>query len=454
MRAAALPFLEHASHDRPLLRDDNTSWIGAAELTQRAKEWQDGLGRRADRGLTFIAMNNTVESVAALLGTLAAGRCVALVSPRLTACGMAELTAAYAPDEIIAAEAPPGYAPAGATLWRRQGPALVPPHDDCAVLLSTSGSTASPKMVRLRLDSLRDNADAIAERLDIAADDVAWGHLPLDYSYGLSVLTSHLARGAAIALTRYSMMERAFWDNARQAGITHLPGVPTHHRMLARLGLHRLNLPSLRSMTQAGGRLELELQDAAHAFMQARGGFFHVMYGQTEASPRMTTLRHEDFPGRRGSVGTALRGGRLRIDQGEVIYEGANVMMGYARCRDDLALPDQMGGVLRTGDGGTLDPDGFLTLSGRLNRLAKVQGWRLDLDEVEATLAAALGHPVAALDLGESVRLVVCGPADAVRAALAEHFALPPHVFEIVEAQTLPLLANGKTDYATLRGAP
>lgn len=322
------------------------------------------------------------------------------------------------------------------------------------MLLSTSGSTGSPKMVRLRLEGLLDNADAIAERLDIAPQDVAYGHLPLDYSYGLSVLTSHLVRGARVLLTERSMMERAFWETARQAGITHLPGVPTHYRMLTRLGLARLNLPSLSSMTQAGGKLELELQDQAHAFMEARGGTFHVMYGQTEASPRITTLRHEDFARKRGSVGTVLRGGSLTIEDGQVVYRGSNVMMGYAATRAELALPDQLGGVLRTGDCGSLDADGFLTLSGRLNRIAKVQGWRIDLDEVESALAEALGCTVAAVDRGETVRITTEGAAEPLREVLAARFALPPHVFEILAHTCPPMRANGKPDYAALRGEP
>lgn len=455
-----VPFLDRHAPDALVLRDDLNGWLTAGTLAEQALAWRDHLGEAPAKRLCFLVMGNECRAVAALLGALAAGRCAALLSPRLPAAAFAALLDAYAPDELIA---PAGDFPAyrrdvgmdGLGLWRAAAPAGQPPHPDVALLLSTSGSTGSPKFVRLRRESLRHNAEAIAERLEIGASDVACGHLPLDYSYGLSVLTSHLAAGARVALTGLSMMDRGFWSAMRAAGITHLPGVPFHYQMMARLRFERLNLPCLATMTQAGGRMDLALQEQVHAFMSARDGRFHVMYGQTEAAPRMTTLHHRDFAARKGSVGTALRGGRVDIVEGEVVYGGPNVMMGYARCRADLALPDQLGGVLHTGDRGRLDADGFLTLAGRLDRVAKLAGWRLDLDELEPLARAVLGAPVALVAHGDAIVVAVETEAIVDAAALAARVALPPHLFRIRPMARLPRTASGKPDYPRLlREAP
>lgn len=451
-----VPFLAGYAPAAPVLRDDRSEqWLTAGMLADQARAWRDRLGATPAKRLCFLVMGNECRAVAALLGALAAGRCVALLSPRLPAPAFAALLDAYVPDEIISAAGDyPGYGRDGALdgldLWRAAAPAGPAPHPDVALLLSTSGSTGSPKFVRLRLESLRHNAAAIAECLEIGGREVACGHLPLDYSYGLSVLTSHLAAGARVALTGLSMMDRGFWSTMRAAGVTHLPGVPFHYQMMARLRFERLDLPDLATMTQAGGRMDLSLQEQAHAFMAARGGRFHVMYGQTEAAPRMTTLRHRDFAARKGSVGTVLRGGRIEIVDGEVVYGGPNVMMGYARCRADLAVPDQLGGVLHTGDRGTLDADGFLTLSGRLDRVVKLAGWRIDLDELEAAARAVLDVPVALVAHGDAIVVVAETEAPIDAAPLAARVALPPHLFRVRPVARLPRTANGKPDYHRL----
>ena len=180
--------------------------------------------------------------------------------------------------------------------------------------------------MRLTLAAMKINAAAIGEVLKISSEDVAAGYLPLHYSYGMSVLTSHLARGARIRLTDMRLTDRAFWPAMREAAITHMPGVPFHYQIMLKLGLKRLNLPSLRVLTQAGGALDPELRQEVRDFIQATGGRFFVLYGQTEAAPRMTTLQHEDFPAAPRSVGTALPGCRIEIRDpdangyGEVVF--------------------------------------------------------------------------------------------------------------------------------------
>ncbi|MBX9634100.1 MAG: AMP-binding protein, partial [Magnetospirillum sp.] len=220
----------------------------------------------------------------------------------------------------------------------------------------------------------------------------------------------------------------------------------------------------LRIMTQAGGKLDLAVQEAAHAAMVMRGGKFFVMYGQTEAAPRMTTLPHDLFGAKKGSVGPALPGGSIAIwdefgtpcppgTEGEVVYGGPNVMMGYVQSRADLAQPDRMGGILHTGDMGWLDEDGCLYLSGRRDRVGKIHGWRVNLDEIEDSARQVLETPVAVLLRGDSIVLAHEGaPRDPapVRLALADRFALPGHVYALAAIPALPRSERGKLDYTRL----
>lgn len=449
---AALPFIDGIAPDRPALLDDaGGDWLSYGALAGLARDWA---GRMAGpRGVVFLYALNDAGSVAALLGALAAGHAVALFDPNLSEEARAGLEATYRPAWVVGPGAGALAHPAG------EGPL----HPDVAVLLSTSGSTGSAKLVRLTLAAMQANAAGIAEVLHIGGDDVAAGYLPLHYSYGLSVLTSHLIRGARIRLTDMGLTDRAFWPAMREAGITHMPGVPFHHQIMLKLGLKRLNLPTLRTLTQAGGALDPALRAQAHDFMAATGGRFFVLYGQTEAAPRITTLQHEDFPAAPRSVGTALPGCRIEIldpdaeGRGEVVFHGPNVMLGYAESRDDLGRGDDMGGRLPTGDVGFLDAEGRLTLTGRVKRMGKIYGLRVSLDEVEM-LANTLG-PAAVTQTGDALTVHIATTGDAaadetlaqaILARLRERFTVPPAGYRTRIVPAIPRTERGKIDYPAL----
>jgi acyl-CoA synthetase (AMP-forming)/AMP-acid ligase II len=253
-------------------------------------------------------------------------------------------------------------------------------------------------------------------------------------------------------------MDREFWKAMKQAQITHLPGVPFHFAILERLGYASVDLPELETLTQAGGHLDIAARERAHAFMEQRGGRFYVMYGQTEASPRMTTLQHHEFPLAPASVGTALPGGRVEIESGdgesggEVVYHGPNVMMGYAEQRADLQKGDELGGRLHTGDLGFLDPAGRLTLTGRAKRWAKVYGLRVNLDDVERLTNSLCRSAV--IQRGTNLRIFYEEgtevSADELRQLLLSRFSLPATSFTFEALQSLPRTERGKIDYQRL----
>ena len=323
---------------------------------------------------------------------------------------------------------------------------------DLALLLPTSGTTGSPKFVRLSRRNVIANADSIAAALDLKPSDRAITSLPIHYSYGLSVINSHLRAGAAIILTDASLTSKDFWALADDAGATSMAGVPYTYQMLRRLGVAKVAPPSLTTLTQAGGRLAPELVSELSETMRARGGRFFVMYGQTEATARISVLPSDKLPEKLGSVGQAIPGGKLRIDDGEVVYEGPNVMMGYAESAADLDKGDEMHGVLRTGDLGRIDDEGFLYITGRAKRFAKVFGLRVNLDDVEK-LTHGIG-PVAAVAGDDKVIVFAEKAAEGqfaeAKQALVAELRVHHTAVELRAVEKLPLMANGKVDYAAL----
>lgn len=446
------PWFDESQAERPCLRDDYSSWLSYGDIRQQIEDLSRSMP--GDKSLVFLFARNDVRSVVGLLGALRAGHAVALLDPALTEASRAALAATYQPDFVLDTSRHPDMVASGAT---RQTI-----HPDLAILLSTSGSTGSPKFVRLSWNAMVANAAAIAKALSIAGDDIAAAHLPLHYSFGLSTLTGHLISQARVRLTEFGMVDKHFWAAMSDDAVTHLPGVPFHFKIMERMRYERLPVPALKSLAQAGGFLDGPSRQAAHAFMDARGGRFYVMYGQTEAAPRMTTLPHEDFPTAPASVGYVLDGGRLDIADpdptgiGEVVYSGPNVMMGYAESRADLRRGDEQGGHLVTGDIGSLDSAGRLTLIGRTKRFAKIHGLRVNLDEVEDLANTVCETAVTSAD--DRIDLhIVCSDANGAAmkaellAALKGRFVIPATAYRIRIVGEIRRTERGKVDYRMMQ---
>ncbi|MFC7372402.1 AMP-binding protein [Fictibacillus iocasae] len=271
-------------------------------------------------------------------------------------------------------------------------------HENLALLLTTSGSTGSPKFVRLSYENIFTNADSIAQYLNIDADDKPITTLPMNYSYGLSIINSHLICGATIVMTESSILKKEFWDLCKEQQVTTFGGVPFVYEMLDRLKFETLHLPSLKKLTQAGGKLSESLARKFAALCHQKGIQFYTMYGQTEATARISYLPYEDNMRKAGSIGIAIPGGELvlqddngnRITEplmtGELIYKGPNVSLGYAESLFDLSKNDENNGVLHTGDMAYVDEEGYFFITGRIKRMIKMYGNRISLDDVEAFL--------------------------------------------------------------------
>ncbi|MGB3722867.1 MAG: AMP-binding protein [Pacificimonas sp.] len=414
----------------------------------------DTLAARADAlaadlpegpGFGFLLISPDVDSIALYLGALRAGRQVPLLlNADIGDDALAALSAHYRPNWIRGRDV-------GSAL---DGSADI--HDNLALLLATSGSTGSPKLVRLSANAIASNAASIAHYLGLTPDDRAITTMPLAYSFGMSILNSHLAVGASLVLSDLSMLQPDFWTLAKTSGVTSLSGVPSSFDMLRRAKLETRGLDRLRMLTQAGGKLPDRLVSHFADLCAGEGWDMHVMYGQTEAAPRISHVPPDRLKDKVGSVGIAVPGGDISIadDTGELVYRGPNVMMGYAESREDLARGDDMGGILHTGDLARLDEDGFAYITGRLKRFIKLSGTRTNLDAVEAWAASRYGAPVAAGGEDEKLALWLTakvGADDAaVKADLRAAFDIFPGMVRLARIDALPLTANGKTDYAAL----
>lgn len=421
-------------------------------------------------GLVVLFADNSALSVSRFLNLLATSTPVALLDPGMKPEVTAALLRAYRPDAVllppdstiveVLAEHSGNLVAEGAWVSAAPQPNA---HPELAVLLATSGSTGSPKTVRLSRRNVLANARSIAHSLGLTENDRAITTLPFHYSFGMSVITSHAVAGSPVIVTGHSVIESAFWEVAEAHQATVLAGVPQTYEMLRRLRIESRLPSTVRSMLQAGGRLRPELVSHFHGLMAERGGRFHVMYGQTEAAPRMACLPSEALPGKIGSVGLPIAGGEFEIrgpdgspaasgEAGEVVYRGPNVMLGYAESRDDLALGDLTGGELETGDIGYVDADGFLFITGRMKRIAKVAGVRISLDDVES-IAARLGHLAAVPDGDDGIALF-CTDAELARPtevrSLAAELGIHPKSLRIVHLSDLPTLPSGKVDYRRL----
>ena len=333
-------------------------------------------------------------------------------------------------------------------------------HPDLAVLLSTSGSTGAAKWVRLSYANLDANARAIATYLELTPEDRAPMALPFQYSYGMSVVNSHLAAGGALVLTEGSVLEPDFWALFEQAGCTSLAGVPHSFELMDQGQIRTDHLKRLRYVTQAGGRLAPARVRAWAERGRQEGWSFFVMYGQTEAAPRISYLppkRAFDAP---ASIGVSVPGGEIWVADetgnplpdgtaGELVYRGPNVMMGYATSDADLVLP-QGPDILKTGDIAKRE-NGLFEIVGRASRFVKIFGLRISLDEVEKHLAEQ-GTEAAVGARDETLHVLLANAAGTsdlsaeVAGDLAGWMKVPETAFQVTEIDALPRHANGKID--------
>lgn len=398
----------------------------------KAKSLQSGI-------LQFCLCRNDIESIVFYLACLEANAPVVLLEAQKDKATIEYLRAIYQPG-------------------------ITQCHPDLAVCLTTSGSTGSPKLVRLTKQNLLSNAEAIAEYLYIDENERPITMLPMYYSYGLSVINSHLIKGATILLTDKTYAQREFWNFLRENEATSMAGVPYTWEMLRRLRFFRMDLPSVKTLTQAGGKLNT---DIAREYMEnaaQTGRKFIVMYGQTEATARMSYLPWDKALDKCGSVGIAVPGGKFELVDnlgnviqepnvdGELIYYGDNVSLGYAECADDLLKGDENHGRLATGDIAHRDQDGFYYITGRLKRFVKIWGNRCNLDQLEQ-IVKTIAISCACVGVDDCVTIFTTqdGVEQEIKSLLTVKTGLNIRAFQVKKIDKIPTTLSGKLDYSAMQ---
>jgi long-chain acyl-CoA synthetase len=332
---------------------------------------------------------------------------------------------------------------------------------ELALLMTTSGSTGNPKLIRLSKMNLESNAESITEYLKMDSTSRAITTLPFNYSYGLSIIHTHLYAGGSLIMNRSSITERGFWKNFEKFHPTQLGGVPYTYEMLQRMRGKLFKPSSLKTLTQAGGRMNSDLALEFADYCEVNDVNFFVMYGQTEATARISYITGKELVDHPTSIGKPIPGGKLRIldeDQndgsaqiGELVYEGPNVSMGYAESRSDLNLPDVNMGILRTGDLGYRDSEGNFYITGRKSRLAKVFGVRINLDDLER-IGGDSNESYACISVEDKIAVYYTKSTNSfeLQPVLADRAGINISGIVMKSIEALPRTESGKIDYKTL----
>lgn len=386
--------LDRKERKRIAAIDDSGRSISYGDICDFSQEFAKYL---PERSLIFLLAENCVGS---LLGYTAAlsNRIVPLIISAATEEGLYNhLYDLYQPEYLWM---PESKAEGKEVIFSAWGYCLVKTgnqptlmHEELSLLLPTSGSTGSPKLVRHSYRNIEANADNVRRLFKLDGTEKAMAILPMHYTMGLSVIASHLLAGATLLLSCRSLLDKGFWTTLKEA--TSFTGVPYSYEILTKMRFTRMDLPNLKVITQGGGKLTEAMWNTLAQYAHDKGKQFIATYGQSECTARMAYLPAEWAENKVCSIGIAEPGGQLSIiddegnetfegeAQGEMIYRGENVTLGYATCREDLQKGDENHGVMHTGDLARRDADGCYYIVGRLKRFIKIFGLRIGLDEVE-----------------------------------------------------------------------
>lgn len=454
---------------RTALIEESGERMTYAELHTEAGALAEAAGHRC---LVFCLCRNTAGSVLGYTAFLNHGIVPVMVNSHLDEALLERLLETYRPEYLWAPADREEQFPGMEKVYEARGYLLLktnfgpgyPMYDDLALLITTSGSTGSPKLVRQSYENILDNARSIAEYLKLDETERPITTLPMNYVYGLSIINSHFLTGGTVLLTDKTLMNREFWNFLREQEATSFGGVPYTYEMLDKLRFFRMNLPSLRTVTQAGGKITPELHEKFAAWAAETGRNFVVMYGAAEATSRMGYLPPEKAVEKKGSMGIPIPGGKFTLidaegqeitapfTTGELVYEGRNVTLGYAERGEDLILGDERHGRLETGDMAQFDDDGYYYIVGRKKRFLKIYGNRVNLDEIDRMVKTEFGIEAASAGKDDHLYLFVTDPAMAepVREFVIGKTKLNPAAFKAVTLDEIPKNDAGKTLYSEL----
>ncbi len=370
------------------------------------RETCDAIGKFADlklpRSVVFCLCESCAGSLVGYLSFLNNGQVPLLLSAQMDEGLLSNLDRAYLPSYYWVPERKKKEI-AGEPMFSAYGYVLIktgkepyPLHEKLSMLLTTSGSTGSPKLVRHKYGNLEDNAANVAKAFSWTAEENGICDLPMNYTMGLNVINSYLVAGASVLMVKANLMDPEFWKFIREQEGTSFTGVPFSYEVMRRIGFDKMDLPKLSTLAEGGGKLTDKMFRWIAAYAKNSGKRFCATFGTSETSARMAFLNPALALEKIGSIGKAIPDGELfLVDEvvnedgsatGELGYCGPNVTMGYALCRGDLLKDDEFCGEYHTGDIAKRDAEGYYFIIGRKGRFLKLFSLRVSLDETERIL--------------------------------------------------------------------
>ena len=367
------------------------------------KKYQENFIKK--KKLVFLLGKNNLETIVGYISFIRKGHAVVLLDSKINNLFLKNLIHIYKPNYIFCDTKKKRNESIYKSILKFKAYSLLERKvnieiaiaDDLMLLMSTSGTTGSPKLVKQSYLNIFSNTKSIIKYLNIKSKDITITTLPISYVYGLSVINTHLLAGSTIVLTNSSMVEKNFWDLVNIFSVNSFSGVPYNYSIIEKI--FKKNIPnSIKYTTQAGGKMNDVLLKNIITIYKKNKIKLIPMYGAAEATSRMSYLNWKNVDRKLGSIGKPIPGGKFYLidnknkkikkvnKKGELVYQGKNVCMGYAQKLSDLALPDLNKGLLNTGDMAFRDRDGFYYIVGRKNRYTKIYGIRVDLSELESIL--------------------------------------------------------------------
>ncbi len=391
--------LERQSSDKVAIKDDSGFCLTYADICHTINEVAS---LKLPRSIVFCLCENCAGSLVGYLAFESNRQVPLLLSANLDTGLRTNLASMYRPSYYWLPERKADEID-GERIYSAYGYALIktsdepyPLNDKLSMLLTTSGSTGSPKLVRHKYGNLEANAENVAKVFNWSADEVGICDLPMNYTMGLNVINSHLVVGATVLMMKANLMDPDFWEFIRVNEGTSFCGVPFSYEIMRRIGFDRMDLPKLHTLAEGGGKLTDKMFTWIATFAANNGKRFCATFGTSETSARMAFLDPALALEKIGSIGKAIPNGELFLldevknddgtSSGELGYRGPNVTMGYALCKEDLLKDDEFCGEYHTGDIAKRDQEGFYFIIGRKGRFLKLFGLRVSLDETERIL--------------------------------------------------------------------
>ena len=339
------------------------------------------------------------------------------------------------------------------------------------LLTTTSGSTGSPKFVRQSYNNIKSNSISIIKYLKMNNKSSTITTLPMSYTFGQSIINTHLYSGGKIVLCNYSIFQKDFWNLFFKHKVSFLYGVPYTFEQLDKLRFFDKNHNFINTIAQAGGGISEVLQKKISQYSRNYKKFFYIMYGQSEATTRIAYLHPSISHKKIGSIGKPITRGKIYLSDnngkmintinkvGNLIYKGSNVCLGYALDREDLIKGDEWKNKLDTGDLAKKDKDGLFYIVGRKKRYAKIFGISINLADIENDLSNNFLKTNFLLVSNDKKIFIFYDKKakilkNRILIYIKKNYNLNSSIFELKHIKIIPRLKSGKKNYMSFLTKP